>query len=107
MSQQAFQELDIEHFADGDSDVTLGWLVRYADGFAIWCGELSRAAFASQSAAVRHGLRDDLGWYLVEIDLRSDPAGASKVLARVACEGDGLDLATAIALGRQVQRARS
>ncbi len=110
MSGQAFAEpdvfpdLEIERFADGDG--TLGWLVRYGAGFAIWCGELSRAEFVGQPLAVRQALRDDLGWYLVEIDLRSAASRPTRILARVAREDEGLDLATAVALGRRIQRTR-
>lgn len=63
-------DLEIERFPDGNGDDTLGWLVRYADGRAIWCGELTRAEFLLQPADIRTALRNDLVWFLVECETR-------------------------------------
>jgi hypothetical protein len=79
---------------------TIGWLARYGDGRAIWCGEFSRAAFQRQPPEVREALRDDFGWFLVDYCTAVSPTSAMTVLGKAAGERPALELMKLIVLGR-------
>lgn len=89
----------LEQHIDGPSGETLGWLARYEKGRALWCGELSRADFKRQPAHVRACLRDDLGWFLVEVEAVRDVSTIT-VLAKVAFEGCAPDVLRQLLVGR-------
>ena len=85
-----------ERFAPGGD--TIGWMLHDDRGGQVWCGELQRAEFLALPREHQDALRDDLGWYLVEIG--GVAASARHVLARVSDESAGLRLARAYLLGR-------
>jgi hypothetical protein len=89
-----------ERYLDAPGGDTLGWLARYGTGQAIWCGELSRVEFQLQSQEVRNGLRDDLGWFIVDYDLKSPDRPFSRILCKAACESAGLEVMRLIVQGR-------
>lgn len=89
--------MQLERRSDPDGE-TVGWMLDDGQGARIWCGELERAEFLELPREQRIGLRDDLGWYLVEIT--GEAAGCRRaVLARVCDEVTGLKLARAYLLG--------
>lgn len=89
--------MQLERRTDPDGQ-TLGWILDDGRGARVWCGELERAEFLELPREQRVGLRDDLGWYLVEIE--GDAASCRRsVLARVCDEASGLKLARAYLLG--------
>ncbi len=95
-----------EQHVEEEDGPTIGWLARYGEGQSIWCGEISRATFKSQPASVREGLRDDLGWFLVDCDGR-EPATPRNILGKAACEKTALELVNLIVQGRlAISRAR-
>ena len=96
--------MHVEERCDRGGD-TIGWLLDDGRGNRIWCGELQRAEFLALPSQQREALRDDLGWYLVEIAGR-DGSGRA-VLARVSDESSGLRLARAFLLGRAADNAVS
>lgn len=81
----------------------IGWFLDDEYGRRLWCGELRRADFLRLPACQRDGLRDDLGWYLVEIN--TDQCEARRVLARVSDESSGLRLARAYLRGCDADEA--
>ncbi len=95
-------DLEIEPFGGGAE--LEGWLIRYAPGLAIWCGEISRETFCGYTRDVRSAMRDDCGWYLIEIDTRATLEPATRLLAKLASEVLGLELAIAVAIGLRAQR---
>lgn len=96
------RSIEVEAFKSGDE--VEGWLVRYAPGLAIWCGEISRDEFRRYPDHVRSAMRDDCGWYLVEMDTRITEQPSTTILAKLACETTGLQVAIALAIGRQLVR---
>jgi hypothetical protein len=75
---------------------TIGWLARYGQGRAIWCGEFSRGQFMAQPAQVRQALRDDLGWFVVDYQAVAKRSPIVRVLAKAACERTALELLSAL-----------
>ena len=94
--------MHVEERCDSGGD-TVGWMLDDGYGRRLWCGELQRAEFLALPSQQREALRDDLGWYLVEIG-GADGSGRA-VLARVSDETSGLRLARAYLLGRAAERA--
>lgn len=96
--------LDVERVADGLGPDTLGWLVRYAGGPAVWCGEVSRSEFLRLATPLRTALRDDLGWFVADVEHRVSPDNQLNIIGKVCDERAGLEMAKAIAMGRHLMQ---
>ena len=95
--------IELEQHVDPSGD-TVGWLARYDERRALWCGEITHADFMRQSIEIRTAMRDDLGWYLLDLD-HCPLSPNLHVLARV-CKASGLEMLRTVLLGRLAERQR-